>query len=295
VGFVEAPDLRTAAHEAAHIVHQRAGHAPAGGLDPLADGAQARQLTSGEQIFNAIVSGPSGKILAAAVNGDLWMMNADGSEKTVVFPQAHNLFSVSSCGERYLVFDRYLDGKIELWRTDADGTNAVKRLDEVEFSTCSADGKWIYFVVKDKLYRLPPEGGAPTEVLSVPGTPRAWMVRGSPDGNRIAFLYQEGEPIPKTKLAVASGDGGPLQFTIPLSIGSAGLAWAPSGKALQYLLTRNGATNVWEQPLIGGEPRQVTNFPSGRIFDFAWSREGRQLLLTKGNQSSDVILIRNFR
>jgi Tol biopolymer transport system component len=68
----------------------------------------------------------------------------------------------------------------------------------------------------------------------------------------------------------------------------------PSGKAIQYLLTRNGATNIWEQPLSGGDPRQVTNFPSGRIFDFAWSPEGRQLLLTKGNQSSDVILIRNF-
>jgi hypothetical protein len=58
---------------------------------------------------------------------------------------------------------------------------------------------------------------------------------------------------------------------------------------------RNGATNLREQPLTGGELRQITNFPSGRIFDFAWSRDGKQWLLTKGNQSSDVILIRNFR
>jgi hypothetical protein len=29
--------------------------------------------------------------------------------------------------------------------------------------------------------------------------------------------------------------------------------------------------------------------------DFAWSRDGKQLLLAKGNQSSDVILIGNFR
>ncbi|PYX27395.1 MAG: hypothetical protein DMG80_18580 [Acidobacteria bacterium] len=262
---------------------------------PAADASQARQLTSGEQIYNAIVPGPSGKILAAALNGDLWTMNADGTEKTIVFPQAHNLFSVSACGDRYLVFDRYLDGKIELWRSDVDGSNAVKRLDEVEFSSCSPDGKWIYYVVKDALYRLPPEGGVPAEVLSVPGTPRAWMVRTSPDGNRIGFLYQEGHPVPKTLLAVASSEGGPLQFTVQIPIGYAGLGWAPSGNAVQYLLTRNGATNLWEQPLSGGEPRQVTNFSSGRIFDFAWSRDGKRLLLTKGNQSSDVILIRNFQ
>ncbi len=262
---------------------------------PLTNIARAHQLTSGDQIFNAVVPGPFGRILAQAANGDLWMMNPDGSERTVVFPQAHNLFSVSACGDRYLVFDRYLDGKIELWRSDADGSNAVERLDEVEFSDCSADGKWIYYILKDKVYRLAPEGGAPSEVLSVTGTPRAWLVRVSPDGNRVAFLYQEGEPMPLTKLAVASADAGTRQFTTIMPIGYTGLRWAPSGNALQYMLTRNGVTNLWEQPLTGKEPRQITNFSSGRIFDFAWSRDGKQLLLTRGNQSSDVILIRNFQ
>jgi len=262
---------------------------------PTTDAAQARQVTSGEQVYTAIVPGPSGKVLAAALNGDLWLMNPDGSEKNVVVPQAHNLLSSSACGDRYLVFDRYLEGRIELWRADADGSNAIKKLDEVNYSDCSADGKWIYYFVKEKLYRMAPEGGAPAEIVAVPGTPRAWLVRVSPDGNRIAFLYQEGAPIPMTKLAVASAEGGALQFTSPTPIGRAGLRWAPSGKGLQYLLTRKGATNLWEQPLTGGEPRQISNFSSGSIFDFAWSRDGKQLVLTKGNQSSDVILIRNFR
>jgi hypothetical protein len=51
----------------------------------------------------------------------------------------------------------------------------------------------------------------------------------------------------------------------------------------------------WEQPLTGGDPHQVTKFASGRIFSFAWSRDGKQLLVSKGNESSDVILISNFR
>jgi hypothetical protein len=34
---------------------------------------------------------------------------------------------------------------------------------------------------------------------------------------------------------------------------------------------------------------------SALIHDFAWSRDGKQLLLAKGNESSDVILISNFR
>jgi hypothetical protein len=61
------------------------------------------------------------------------------------------------------------------------------------------------------------------------------------------------------------------------------------------VLTRNGASNIWEQPLTGGPPYQLTKFTSGLIANFAWSRDGKQLLLTKFNRTSDVILISNFR
>ncbi len=78
-------------------------------------------------------------------------------------------------------------------------------------------------------------------------------------------------------------------------IGASKLRWSPDQKSVQYLLTRRGATNVWEQPLAGGPPRQVTDFTSGHIFDFVWSRDGKQLLLAKGEETSDVLLVSNFR
>jgi len=57
---------------------------------------------------------------------------------------------------------------------------------------------------------------------------------------------------------------------------------------------RSGAINVWEQRLAGGEPRRVTNFSSGQIFDFSWTQDGKQLLLAKGERTGDVVLISNF-
>jgi Tol biopolymer transport system component/predicted Ser/Thr protein kinase len=262
---------------------------------PSTDARQARQLTSGEKIYTAIVPGPSGKILASSTNGDLWLLNPDGSDQTAVVPQAHNLLSLSACGDRYLWYDHYGAGKIELWRADADGSNPEKKLDEVEYSDCSPDGKAVFYAVKDTIYRMSSEGGSPSQVMSVPGTLSAWLLQVSPDGSQLAFLFQEGDPIPVVKVAVASVNGGALHFAHRLPLGAERLRWAPSGKAIQYLLTRNGATNVWEQSLSDAEPRPITNFTSGRIFDFSWSRDGKQLLLAKGSQSSDVILIRNFR
>ena len=74
-----------------------------------------------------------------------------------------------------------------------------------------------------------------------------------------------------------------------------GSRWAPGGEAIDCVLTRNGVSNIWRQNLAGGAPKQVTKFEWGQIFNFEWSRDGRQLALTRGRESSDVILIRNFR
>jgi Tol biopolymer transport system component len=83
------------------------------------------------------------------------------------------------------------------------------------------------------------------------------------------------------------------QFDWPPTAGEP--RWAPGGDAVQYVLTKNGVSNIWQQKLTGGPPNQITHFASGLIFDFNWSRDGRQLALTRGSQSSDVILISNFR
>jgi eukaryotic-like serine/threonine-protein kinase len=194
-------------------------------IAPAADTTQARQLTSGESPFSGVAPGPSGKLLTASVSGDLWLMNPDGSERSIAVSQAHNVLSISSCGDRYLLFDSYRDGKVELWRADPDGLNGIKRLDEVEYSDCSADGKWAFYDVNNKLYRMPPGDGAPVEIVTVPGNSGAYRLKVSPDGTLVAFMYREGSPVPVLKLGVVSTEGGPLRFASPVPIGSMGLGW----------------------------------------------------------------------
>ena len=140
---------------------------------------------------------------------------------------------------------------------------------------------------------MPAEGGDPVALVSVPEA--AYALESHPTGAKL--------PLPTRKAAQSLCRnwawwllaGGAMHFVARSPLGGRRLAWAPSGKALQYRLTRNGASNIWEQPLTGGPPQQLTKYASGLIFDFAWSRDGKQLFLTKGNQTSDVILISNFK
>ncbi|MGH9510405.1 MAG: TolB family protein, partial [Terriglobales bacterium] len=67
------------------------------------------------------------------------------------------------------------------------------------------------------------------------------------------------------------------------------------GRGLDYAEVRNGVSNVWRQPLSGGKPRQVTQFGEDRIFNGAWSPDGKQLAVARGRWRSDVVLISNFR
>jgi Tol biopolymer transport system component len=72
--------------------------------------------------------------------------------------------------------------------------------------------------------------------------------------------------------------------------------WSPDGKHLDYIDGRSGVDNVWEQPLTGGAPKQLTNFTTDEnIIDFTWSADGSALLLIRDRGSIDVVLISNFQ
>ncbi len=261
--------------------------------------ALARQITSGGVADIAVAPGPNGKLLVRSQGSELDLINGDGSQRTVVMPEARDYSTMSNCGDRYVIFDSYTGTKSELWRTDADGSNPTRLVEQdVNDEDCSPDGKWLVYTTNtlaegSKIYRMPVEGGAPTEIGRAAGG--GGLARISPDGKFIAYDMQEGSPVPQLKYGVIPANGGSAPQTLSRLSGSSPPRWAPDGKGLDFLLTRKGASNVWEQPLTGGEPRQVTDFTSGHIFGFAWSRDGKELLLAKGMRTSDVVLISNFR
>lgn len=117
----------------------------------------------------------------------------------------------------------------------------------------------------------------------------------SPDGKLLAYVAWGATMTSPIVLTVVPFGGGSPVYRFDLPMGVTWIRWAPDGKALDYSLTRGGATNIWRQVLAGGPPRQITNFKSDLIFSFDWSRDGKQLALARGATSSDAILISNFQ
>jgi Tol biopolymer transport system component len=191
----------------------------------------------------------------------------------------------------------------------ADGSNPIRIADETFAGgpQCSPDGKWVVYVRGPSWtpVKVPITGAKPPEVLAqdfdfeIGGNP----LRISPDGKRIMYLASPKAPenlsSPSAsnpfQLKVIPSDGGAVLYKFDWPASASAARWAPAGDAVEYALTRSGISNIWQQKLGGGPPKQITNFESGLIFDFGWSHDGRQLALTRGSESSDVILISNFR
>lgn len=264
-------------------------------IAPLADTSKARQLTSGgSPLVEAIESG--GNVVALSDRGELWRIQPDG--RRTLFADVNNVDWVASCG-RFVVFNSVQEGGPQFVRADADGSNVTQlvRTNTWLDPSCSPDGKYMFYVTlgpPKTIWRMPAEGGVARELGPTLGEGNISLLSVSPDNKLLAYSYEEHGPQPARRFAVMSVEGGPPVKVLPAPSGEFGLNWSPDAKRLLYLETRDGVTNLWAQPLDGGETKQLTAFTSGLICDFNWSSNYKQLLLARGQVRSDVILLSSF-
>jgi eukaryotic-like serine/threonine-protein kinase len=264
---------------------------------PAADLSQVQPITSAALPLFRVAEAPDKHLLATSMDGKLWSLQADGSRRTLFTDLLVTDFQgdPAPCG-RFIVFASGRAATTELIRVATNGADATPLVrGDLNSAVCTPDGKYVFYDDMHRIFRIPIEGGVSVEIAQILGENIGGRLSISPDGKFLAYPYRESTPVPATKLAMIPAEGGP-----PVKVLSApgvvwGLVWSPDGQSLQYSFSRNGAYNIWEQPLTGGEPRRLTNFSSGVIFDFHWSHDGKRLLMARGEVSSDAALLSNLR
>jgi len=269
-------------------------------------GAQTYAANATE-IFSEVGAGservgwtPDGRILfssRASGNWDIWSMNKDGSGAKQLTLDPHNdLFPSVSPDGRSVFFASDRAGVFNIWRMDADGNQAtqltqggMQTLPEV-----TADGEWVVYtenlLVEPRVWKVPAEGGQPQRLTaSLTNRPI-----GSPDGKQIAYVYLDEKSWGIAVRPLATGE--PLsKYPFPATVSSRVFRWSPDGQSLAYIATQNGASNLWLQPLDGKPPKQLTNFRSGELMSFDWSRDGQWCAYMHHTATRDVVLLKDFK
>jgi serine/threonine protein kinase len=276
---------------------------------PQGEMSRGRQISLGSYDGQLGVAWtPSGKIIYTSLESgltDIWSMGQDGKDQQQLTAHAAtNLEPWATPDGRYIIFTSTRKGGSgslrSIWRMDTDGGN-LKQLtggSGDRFPRTSPDGRWVVFHSERsgsvRLWKVSIDGGEPVRLTDkLTSNPTV-----SPDGSLVACWYRDDQPNTLTKVAIVPFAGGDTVkvFDVPSSVNiTAGLRWTSDGRALTYIDTINGVSNIWSLPLDGGPPKQLTDFKTDQIFWFDFSRDGKQLALSRGTQTSDVILIRDFK
>jgi Tol biopolymer transport system component len=245
---------------------------------------------------------PPGQIVYRSVASgepNVWIMQADGSgQAQLSFNTSQNFDPTVSPDGLHIAWGSRRTASTNIWEMNLDGSNPRQITNGVGeyFPEYSPDGKWILYTAYDassgfwSVWKVPVEGGTPQRLTDKESA----ISVVSPDGKFFACNYQD-QPGGAYKIAIIPLAGGPPKQILEI-FGSFGrpIRWTPDGKGIAFVTTLGDVSNLGVQELSGGNPTKLTNFRDQRIFSFAWSRDGKQLALSRGVVNSDVVLLKGF-
>jgi Tol biopolymer transport system component len=267
-------------------------------MDPAGNSKTASVITKGSSDGRAgLVILPDGRIAFTARTGEnlgAWTIDPDGSNRQQFISDPMIIEELRATPDgKYFFYAASKENRSHLFRVDADGANPKQITSGDSYETDSAlssDSKWIVYdsvsssnLEVRRLWKNSIEGGAPTQISDV----NCAVPNFSPTGKYISCVWG-------SKIYVVSPDDGAVLHTftaLRIPFLNIGARFTPDEKAVVYISQQKGTTNIWVQPLDGGPPRHLTDFPNGDVYNFAYSPDGSKLYLARGFQIRDAILI----
>jgi Tol biopolymer transport system component/predicted Ser/Thr protein kinase len=265
------------------------------------EGSAPKKLTSAKmEGALGVAPLPDGRIVTTSLESgkmDLWLMNADGSGRTLLTRDANdNRNPVLTPDGRFIVYVSIATDGIFICRMNLDGSErrvlARRQGPETRLSI-SPDGKYVLYATSSPtgknhsvLARVPVDGGAPRYLTDYPADAPSY----SPDGTRIAAYSH-----PHIVILPSEG-GAPLQkLEGTASFVFLRILWAADGRSLLVNAMPRDRANLWQVPLDGSAPRKLTDFDERMMMSFARLPDGKGWIFARGDLSRDAVLIRGWR
>ena len=271
--------------------------------------SNAVQLTEGADKrdgMNGLIVAPNNEIIyVSGGESDIVLakINADGTNNRILKSgvSAPRQLAISP-DNRYIVFAGTKAGELTLWRYDLETGETVQLTSDVALTpTITPDGKFVIYSANNEkakytLHKIPIEGGE-AALLTTDSSVRPVI---SPDGKMIACYYLSEKTKGAWKIAILPIEGGePRQIietpdTVNLQIPpERPLAWSSDNRTIFYVNDKGDVSNIYKIGIEeNAKPEKITEFNSGRIFDFVFSNDGKCIVFARGTSTSDIVMFK---
>jgi Tol biopolymer transport system component len=234
-------------------------------------------------------------VLANGTNESIWKI-ANGTSMELWSGRGVRMLGAPAISPdgRSIAFAAMQSGRRLLYIVQADGTNARVVSDSLTLQGSPAwapDGRSIAIAAERQgvphLFRVPVDGGTPAILVNEYAVDPAW----SPDGGFVAY---SGPDIGTTfSVKAVNADQSPRPVPgLTLTRGARHLVFLPRGRELVFLRGGIRHKNLWLMDLETGVERQLTKLDGDfDIRDFDVSRDGREVVLERVQERSDIVLL----
>jgi Tol biopolymer transport system component/DNA-binding winged helix-turn-helix (wHTH) protein len=284
-------------------------------LVPDGDLKRERQLTSGVRNFDGYVGlawTPDDRIIYSVRMGsttNLFSINRDGGDPIQLTENAgeDNTDPVVSADGRYIVFTSNRTGQQQIWRMDTDGRNQTQLTfgeneQEIAHSAdISPDGKDVYYIRGGaggaSIWKVPIEGGPAVKISDHAPAGTGYFISISPDGKLIAYHQTSDKPEnpgdePTIRIGLLSSDGQMQKGAFDLPMRRTLVRWS-GNTTFDYFAGTYNTSTLMRLNIVDGTTRKLLEFPE-RVHNFAWSKDGENLIVSRGKLQGDAILITNL-
>jgi serine/threonine protein kinase/Tol biopolymer transport system component len=226
-------------------------------------------------------------------NTNIWRQGAGETGARQLTFESDNSKPVTSPDLRFIVFTSKRAGSLNIWRMNPDGSHPVQLTNGLyeDMASVTSDGSWVIYYAASSIMKVPIEGGIPVKLIKTPTYSPAL----SPDGRLLAFFTNDQEggtawhiEVYDLQTLVRKARIEPADAANP----SVNLRWTPDSRELSYVSNADGASNILQQSLDGGAPRQITRFKDAEILSFSWSADGSQVVCVRNIKAYIPLLFR---
>ena len=218
---------------------------------------------------------PDGRKLAVAGHGELQILNADGTDLTVVTTNTSRIVSPSwiESGTRVVFY-----GGDGIYSVAVDGSDKHRIADGDGALWVSSDGKLLCYLSKNNVYVVGPDGKNPRLILS------ALMpmdVVWSRDSKDIAYTWSGSSGNSITYyIGVVQRDG---SHNRPYWVSGDSPAWDPQGKSIAFLTGSSNGNVLCIQDADNFDPKIRIITEVGSTEKFKWSPDGMYFVYQGGD------------